>query len=126
MNKIIIGTIFETAMRNTAKELHQYFSEQKYYSEFYSRDSFPIGDAMFPLLYGISKKFDIAFILISNSINSSVWISKELRVQHSLGGCRNVYPIFLTEANIPPWWNNEKREFITMDNLKCNLINRLL
>ncbi|VEP13803.1 hypothetical protein H1P_220044 [Hyella patelloides LEGE 07179] len=126
MNKMTICIVCESILKSIAQKLKKKL-EIKYQITIYTKAYFPTGDAMLPFLYTLSEKFDIAFILISNSVNSSVWISKELKVQHhSLNSCKNIYPVFLTKADVPSWWNDDRLNFFTFDSWEKDDIEQLL
>ncbi|MBT9312613.1 hypothetical protein [Leptothoe kymatousa] len=73
------------------------------------RETFPIADAMFPFLAHLSATADYTLILLppSSTSSSSVWISKELHLQHSLGNFTNIYPAFSNHTDVPRWWATE-------------------
>jgi hypothetical protein len=77
-------------------------------------DRFPTGDAIFGFLYRLSSKFDKTFIIISGQPDSilSIWISKELVIQQSLGNFTNIYPTFFTFNDIQPWWTAHEKVVI--------------
>lgn len=81
---------------------------------------------MLLFLCSLSRQSDLGLISIFQSDCSKLWIPKELRTQHRLGNCLNVYPMFQTQADVPQWWNNEARELFVINNsIVKNLTNKI-
>ena len=122
MNEIRIGIVYEPRMKQTAIELKHLLDKRDFTLEFYTRDNFPTGDVMILFLSSLSKKFAITLLLISNHSNGYFWISKELKVQQLLKNCLNIYPVFLTQKDIPIWWQDEPQKYITVDNFNLDIL----
>ena len=116
MKQKVIRIVSEVISESVTYKLQNYLYSKPYTVRLHIREYFPIGDAMLPFLWGLSRQFDLGLILISQSDRSRLWIFKELKTQHRLGNCLNVYPVFQTQANVPQWWNDEAREFFVINN----------
>jgi hypothetical protein len=91
-----------------------------------SKKRFPIADAMFPFLLNLSSNYYAAFVVISDSDTSFLWISKELKRQQSIGNFANVYPAFCPEIVIPDWWSDRDSRFLILDSDFCQNIDVFL
>ena len=132
MKKICIA--HESKTTDKARLLAEYLTKRdrrrRAFSEreiiFLCKDPFPIADAMLPFLANLSSKFDAAFVVIDRSNQSSIWLSKELKVQHNIGNCTNVYPALLTERNISDWWLEQDSHFVNIDSASHHSIDAFL
>ena len=113
-----IGIAYEPHVVVSAELLAQSLCNDKNSVAMRCVNKFPIADSMFPFLLQLSSAFETAYIVISDSPESSGWISKELHVQHSIGNFTNLRPAFLTAKHIPMWWQaSDPARYILVDHI---------
>ncbi|MEL6788137.1 MAG: hypothetical protein AAFO76_12165, partial [Cyanobacteria bacterium J06607_15] len=62
-------------------------------------------------------------MLIASDTKGYDWISRELKMQRSMGNFHNIYPVFATKADVPKYWKDGEQKFLTMTNIATDLAN---
>jgi hypothetical protein len=110
MRKICIA--HEEASIDHARGLANHVKEYQVEIDFISKICFPVADTMNSLLWSLAQ-YSSAFIIISGTRGAS--ISRELKIQQNMGNYKNVYPVFLSNTDIPVWWSEREDNFLGIE-----------
>ena len=77
-------------------------------------------------LFNLSSRFDATFVIISDSPQASIWLSREIAMQCSSDNCYNIYPVFLNYTDIPDWWLGNDNHFINLDSASQDTLDAFL